>query len=180
MVSLGWSYWPGAYFCSCAPGSNLHRDEAHCHHPDVSRHIVTAEGETYDYNFNPLVGIAISFAVGYLSSFLGIGGGIIHVPALIYFLDFPVHIATATSHFILAIMALTGTVVHIFTGNFPLGGQANAGAVHWGLVGSACGRLPLLPHSWLLNRPKPGAGPGFGRPPHFLDVYQRRLSGRAA
>ena len=33
------------------------------------------------------------------------------------------HIATATSHFILAIMALTGTVVHIFTGNFHEGAR---------------------------------------------------------
>ena len=59
--------------------------------------------------------------VGYLSSFLGIGGGIIHVPALSYLLNFPVHIATATSHFILAIMALTATVVHIVTGAFHHG-----------------------------------------------------------
>lgn len=49
---------------------------------------------------------------------LGIGGGIIHVPALIRLLNFPVHIATATSHFILVIMALTGTIVHIVMGSF--------------------------------------------------------------
>ena len=30
--------------------------------------------------------MAISIVVGYVSSFLGIGGGIIHVPALSYFL----------------------------------------------------------------------------------------------
>ncbi len=59
--------------------------------------------------------------MGYASSFLGIGGGIIHVPALIYLLDFPVHVATATSHFILAIMALTGTLVHIWTGDLSIG-----------------------------------------------------------
>ena len=85
--------------------------------------MVSAAGDTFDYNFNPLVGIGISFVVGYASSFLGIGGGIIHVPALIYFLDFPVHIATATSHFILAVMALTGTLVHILTGNFHEGAR---------------------------------------------------------
>jgi uncharacterized membrane protein YfcA len=78
-------------------------------------------GETYDYTFNPLVGLGISFVVGYASSFLGIGGGIIHVPALVYLLDFPVHVATATSHFILAIMALTGTLVHIWTGDLTQG-----------------------------------------------------------
>ncbi|MDD3643225.1 MAG: sulfite exporter TauE/SafE family protein, partial [Candidatus Krumholzibacteria bacterium] len=34
---------------------------------------------------------------------------------------FPVHIATATSHFILAIMALAGTVVHAAAGSFTQG-----------------------------------------------------------
>jgi uncharacterized membrane protein YfcA len=87
----------------------------------VVRHLVDAHGTLYDYSFNLLLGIALSVMVGYLSSFLGIGGGIIHVPALTYLLSFPVHIATATSHFILAIMALTGTVVHILTGAFHQG-----------------------------------------------------------
>ncbi len=102
---------------------NLHHEHAgqgH-YHFEAHRHIVAIQGDTYDYTFNPLVGIGISFFVGYASSFLGIGGGIIHVPALIYLLDFPVRVATATSHFILAIMALTGTLVHIWTGDLNTG-----------------------------------------------------------
>jgi uncharacterized membrane protein YfcA len=87
----------------------------------AARRLVDAHGNTYEYEFNWLLGMAISGIVGYVSSFLGIGGGIIHVPALSYFLNFPIHIATATSHFILAIMALTGTVVHILTGTFSHG-----------------------------------------------------------
>jgi uncharacterized membrane protein YfcA len=87
----------------------------------ATRHLVDAHGHSYDYAFNPLLGIGLSVFVGYASSFLGIGGGIIHVPILGYFLHFPVHIATATSHFILAIMALTGTVVHIIMGSFSHG-----------------------------------------------------------
>ncbi len=84
-------------------------------------HLVDGHGMSYDYSFNYLTGIVLSLFVGYVSSFLGIGGGIIHVPVLSYALGFPVHIATATSHFILAIMALTGTLVHIVTGNFTEG-----------------------------------------------------------
>ena len=80
-----------------------------------------AEGETHEYSYSPALGIVISVFVGYLSSLLGIGGGIIHVPALARLLDFPVHVATATSHFILAGMSLTGTVVHIVTGAFSAG-----------------------------------------------------------
>jgi uncharacterized membrane protein YfcA len=87
----------------------------------VTHHLVEADGTGHTYTFNPIVGIALSFFVGYVSSFLGIGGGIIHVPALVYLLRFPVHIATATSHFILVIMALTGTLVHVATGTFAHG-----------------------------------------------------------
>ena len=85
------------------------------------RYIVEKNGTAHTFSYSPVIGIAISFFVGYVSSFLGIGGGIIHVPVLAYLLNFPVHIATATSHFILAILALTGTIVHIATGAFSHG-----------------------------------------------------------
>ncbi len=83
----------------------------------VFRTITDSKGEVYHYSYNNRTGVAISFVVGYLSSLLGIGGGIIHVPALTSLLNFPIHIATATSHLILAIMALAGSVVHILQGN---------------------------------------------------------------
>ena len=68
-------------------------------------------------------GLAISAGVGFISSVLGVGGGIMHVPALVYILDFPVHIATATSHFVLAITAAVGTIVHLATGAFEHGAR---------------------------------------------------------
>ncbi len=83
---------------------------------ETTRRLVEANGAGHEWTFYPMIGVALSFFVGYFSSFLGIGGGIIHVPALVWFLHYPVHIATATSHFILAIMALTGTLVHVWTG----------------------------------------------------------------
>ena len=43
------------------------------------------------------------------------------MPALVHLLNFPVHIATATSHFILTITAGTGTLVHILTGSMHHG-----------------------------------------------------------
>jgi len=87
-----------------------------------TRTLVEKNGAVHTYSFNIRVGIILSIFVGYLSSMLGIGGGIIHVPAMIRLLNFPVHIATATSHFILVIMSLTGTIVHIATGSFSHGG----------------------------------------------------------
>jgi uncharacterized protein len=97
------------------------RKSAGAAHQGTVRRLSDAHGLHYEYEFNSSLGVAISVIVGYVSSFLGIGGGIIHVPALCYLLNFPIHIATATSHFILAIMALTGTVVHILTGTFAHG-----------------------------------------------------------
>ncbi len=83
----------------------------------VLRTLTDREGNTYKWSFNMATGIGISFVVGFLSSLLGIGGGIIHVPVLTTLLHFPVPIATATSHFILAIMSLAGTGAHIAQGN---------------------------------------------------------------
>jgi hypothetical protein len=70
----------------------------------------------------PLVkGAVLSLIVGFVSSFLGIGGGIIHVPLMIQALGFPVHIATATSHFVLAIMSGAATVTHLVQGSYHVG-----------------------------------------------------------
>ncbi len=80
------------------------------------RTLIDAEGTQHVYAYNLALGMMLSFGVGMASSMLGIGGGIIHVPAMVNLLDFPVHIATATSHFILAVMSLTATVMHVFDG----------------------------------------------------------------
>lgn len=65
-----------------------------------------------------IVGALISFLVGILASFLGIGGGIVHVPLLIEGLKFPVHLATGTSHFILAISSITAVFEHYHLGHY--------------------------------------------------------------
>src|SRR5262245_18527384 len=109
-------------------------------HPGrAHRELVERDGTRHAWSFRPSVGIVLSAFVGYASSLLGIGGGIIHVPALVYLLDFPVHVATATSHFILSIMALSGTAVHLGSGAFSHGyvrtGYLAAGA----LIGAPIG-----------------------------------------
>jgi uncharacterized protein len=81
------------------------------------RSITDARGQNYQYGFSRGWGLALSFVVGFMSSILGIGGGIIHVPALITLFDFPAHIATATSHFILIFSAGTSTSIQLVMGN---------------------------------------------------------------
>ncbi len=65
-----------------------------------------------DFQYPRFLGILVSFFVGFLSSIFGIGGGVIHVPLMIYLLGFPVHVATATSHFVLACSSAFGVISH--------------------------------------------------------------------
>lgn len=69
------------------------------------------------------IGAIGSAYIAVLSSLLGIGGGIIHVPFLIRVLKMPAHTATATSHFVLTFMALTATITHFWLGE--LGREIN-------------------------------------------------------
>jgi uncharacterized protein len=59
---------------------------------------------------------------------------------MVYLLDFPVHFATATSHFILAIMTAVGTIVHIYrgdlTGQWPIILSLSAGVIMGAQIGA--------------------------------------------
>ena len=85
------------------------------------RVLVDASGREWRYAVPLGRGVAFSLAVGFLSSFLGIGGGIFHVPILVTLLGFPTHIATATSHFVLALMSGAGVVTHVAQGAYSAG-----------------------------------------------------------
>jgi uncharacterized membrane protein YfcA len=117
----------------------------------ASRKLVDSEGRRYQYRFNLALATAFSLGIGFLSSLLGIGGGIMHVPMLTSFFNYPAHIATATSHFVLMITSAAATVTHILHGDFdgyvPItlalavgviaGAQVGArlsGRVHGGLI----------------------------------------------
>ncbi len=80
------------------------------------RHLVDRDGNEAAFSFNMLAGIVISIFVGLLSGFLGIGGGIVHVPALV-FLGFPAHFATATSQFVLIFSSIISLLVHFNDGS---------------------------------------------------------------
>lgn len=99
------------------------------------RTIKDAAGKEYRYRANVRLGAALSVLVGFLSSFLGIGGGVVHMPLLVAVLGFPTHIATATSHFVLSIMALVATITHFVAGTFHHGlGLRRAAALSVGVV----------------------------------------------
>ncbi|MBI2913234.1 MAG: sulfite exporter TauE/SafE family protein [Chloroflexi bacterium] len=81
---------------------------------------VVADGMTYRYGYKVWQGVLLSLGVGFASSLFGIGGGVIHVPAMILLLHIPLQFAVATSHFILAFMSGGASLVHLVDGS--LGG----------------------------------------------------------
>jgi len=105
--------------------------------PGVLRRSFAMEGRTYLYAYRVWQGVVLSMGVGFLSSLLGIGGGAIHVPAMILWLHFPVEIAVATSQFILAFMSGGGTIVHLATGTLEGEGLTRAAAIGLGTVPGA-------------------------------------------
>jgi uncharacterized protein len=87
----------------------------------VTRVVTDATGRRYAYRYVRWQGLLIALGVGFISSLFGIGGGIIQVPAMVMVLDFPPHIATATSQFVLAFMTASGSGVHLATGELAFG-----------------------------------------------------------
>lgn len=74
-------------------------------------------GEEFRYSYDMLQGVAAAAVIGFLSSMLGIGGGVFHVPVMIDLLRFPVHVATATSQLVLMFMTGEASAVHLLNGD---------------------------------------------------------------
>lgn len=84
---------------------------------DASRGIITRDfhdrqGVRHTYRYNLAGGVVISIGAGFVASALGVGGGLVQVPAMIYMFGFPPHIAIATSTLVIALTALFGTASH--------------------------------------------------------------------
>jgi hypothetical protein len=102
----------------------------------IIREVDAAEGK-YRYGYTLWQGIVLSLAVGLISSLFGIGGGAIHVPAMISLLHVPVQFAVATSQFILAFMSGGGTVIHLANGTLAGEQLAKTAALAAGTVPGA-------------------------------------------
>jgi len=76
-------------------------------------------GVRYQYKIQKSLAIILAFIVGILSGLFGIGGGSIMVPAMILLFGFPVHIATATSMFMIFFVSIFGSITHITLGHIP-------------------------------------------------------------
>ena len=82
--------------------------------------------------------IAASFFAGIISSFFGIGGGIVFVPLMVVGLGMTMKKAAPTSQFILLFASLSGIITHSILGHpdFLQAGLLAAGAFVGGIIGA--------------------------------------------
>ncbi len=64
--------------------------------------------------------LGVSFLTGLLAGLLGVGGGFIRMPMLIYLVGVPTHVAVGTDLFEVVISAGYGTVTHALKGNVDI------------------------------------------------------------
>jgi uncharacterized membrane protein YfcA len=57
--------------------------------------------------------LGLGFVVGIFLSLFGLGGGIVLVPAFLYFSELPAHAISATSHFAILLTSPPGLITHI-------------------------------------------------------------------
>jgi uncharacterized membrane protein YfcA len=117
---------------------------------------------------------AIGLVAGVLAGLLGVGGGVVLVPALVLLLGFDQHVAQGTSLVVIVPAALAGSTVNYRRGRFRLldaallvaGGLAGAAigsSLALGLQDASLRRLfavllvafgiqQLLPRGWLSHR----------------------------
>ena len=95
--------------------------------------------------------LLLGLAAGAVAATLGIGGGIVIVPALVVFFAFPQHLAQGTSLAVILPTAVIGTVVHARGGrvDWRIAVQVAAGGIVGAVVGS---RLAISLDPLLLRR----------------------------
>ncbi len=84
------------------------------------------------------IGLAMSWLAGNLSGLLGIGGGILKVPAMNLGMRMPLKVSTATSNFTIGVTAAAGAGVHFARGNIDpfVAAPVAAGVVIGARIGS--------------------------------------------
>ena len=89
-----------------------------------------------------VLGLAIGLTTGVVSGLLGIGGGLVMVPAMVLILGLSQHLAQGTSLFVIVPTAAAGSVTHFRLGNirFVVAGWLAIG----GMAGAIAGAMLAL------------------------------------
>lgn len=76
-----------------------------------------AGGETYTYGYTRTTALAVSFVVGLTAGLFGVGGGALMMPVMLILFHFPVHVAAATSMFMIFLSSIPGSAMHAWYGH---------------------------------------------------------------
>lgn len=98
----------------------------------IPRTFVDSTGQEYQYGYHLPTALLLSIVVGLFSGLFGIGGGALLVPMMVLLFQFPAHVATATSMFVILLSSIMGSATHIVQGH-----------ISW------LGLILLAPGSWI-------------------------------
>ncbi len=75
-------------------------------------------GVAQPYSINVLVLVPVMLSAGFIAGLLGVGGGLIKVPAVVVLGGVPMAIAVGSSSLMIGVTALTGFAGHVLRGHF--------------------------------------------------------------
>jgi uncharacterized membrane protein YfcA len=102
----------------------------------LERSFNKGDGTIKKWYYDVRIGTLCSAIAGFVSSLVGLAGGVFHIPMMIRILGFPVLVATATSQFIVIFSCLSGTITNVVSGAI-LGGTVTALVISFGVVPGA-------------------------------------------
>ena len=83
--------------------------------PSAVSYIAALGGPDYAVQRLPL-GATLAFAAGILSALLGVGGGVVQVPAMNLVIGAPLRVSTATSNLMMGVTASAGALMYLLRG----------------------------------------------------------------
>ncbi len=87
---------------------------------DIRRVLTDRDNTKFEYAFNWVKVLPIAGLAGFVSGFLGLGGGVVQVPMFYGMCGMPMHVTVATSGFIILFNSITGVATKLFMNDIDL------------------------------------------------------------
>lgn len=106
---------------------------------EPNREIRESNGQIHRFYVDTLLAAAISPAASFISSFFGIGGGVIHVPALRFILKVPMRVASSTALLVMVFTSIAALSMLLSSGAINEGWRMTALLGIGGIFGAQLG-----------------------------------------
>ncbi len=87
------------------------------HTPTVGRFAWKRAVDGREYSINLALAMPLSFGIGVASGLIGIGGGVLKVPAMVLILGVPMKVAVGSSSLMVGVTAAAGLIGHLLRGH---------------------------------------------------------------